>query len=125
MESADGLVARRVVGRTLALAAFAVACRTPPARPTVEARDSVRPVVVDAGAPIHARDAGTAVVGPSWAKGTTEERLKALGVGDDSWARPVVYTWTTRVQIDAMRATQVLLATFDRTLAPLAIDKRR
>jgi hypothetical protein len=47
-----------------------------------------------------------------------EERLAALGIGDDNWAQRTTYTWTTLTQVDAMRASHTLLVATARTRGP-------
>jgi hypothetical protein len=46
---------------------------------------------------------------PRWASGSVTDRLHALRVNDDDWARRDLVSWTTPPQVDAMRASRVLL----------------
>jgi hypothetical protein len=48
-------------------------------------------------------------VKPAWASGSVRDRLHALRVNDDNWARRGFVTWTTPTQVEALRASRVLL----------------
>jgi hypothetical protein len=44
---------------------------------------------------------------PGWAAGSAADRLRALRVNDDDWARRELVTWTRPTQVDSMRASHV------------------
>ena len=69
----------------------------------------------DASPPL---DDAAALPAPRWAKGAVADRLYALRVTDDNWARRELVTWTTPQQIDALRSSRVLLVATAYTRGP-------
>jgi hypothetical protein len=55
---------------------------------------------------------------PRWASGSVSDRLYALRVNDDNWARRDLVTWTTPQQVDALRSSRVLLVATAYTRGP-------
>jgi len=70
---------------------------------------------IDAGGAVDAAEAplppedAAALPAPGWATGSAADRLYALRVNDDNWARRDLVTCTTPQQIDALRSSRALL----------------
>lgn len=103
-----------------------VACRAeaPTARPA-DVTASVPDAAASSEPPDAALDAVADVADaapvdhvPSWDSGDVTQRLRALGVHDDDWARRDLVSWTTRPQVDALRSSKVLLVATANTGGP-------
>lgn len=113
-------------------ASVAISCGPPrDAQPPVAAAEATAPdaaaAPVDAGeveaqAPppepsVSAAAAATAPP-PAWASGSVSDRLFALRVTDENWARRDLVTWTTPAQVDTLRASKALLVATAYTRGP-------
>jgi hypothetical protein len=100
---------------------LAVACSHPDPRPA-----DPRPTAIaarEAGAPAIAlalaqSDAGPIDASLDAAPLDVRTRLGAWRVADDNWAQRTVYSWTTQEQVDALRASHVLLVATATTRGP-------